>query len=232
MNVPIGTKAIDGKKITAESTKVDLHQFLEGRNQGYVCLTFQGKSGFEEGLLVVEGSAVVASYYTYLGLGKEYTGGEALEHCLNAFHAPNGVYDVFILTAQQIELLKVFNEDLLLLEGKNFAALESLIPTSFSTAYLDTAMGAALPDKSREDIMKEKSLAEIKIDSYDAVRKQMEVPVEAPAAPTKVAKQLEDYISGGGGIVEKSSIKDSEISTGIIEKSKVRSGVNEPDEEN
>lgn len=227
MNVPVGTKAIDGKKVSGDSLKADLMEFLEGRNQGYICITFQGKEGFEEGLMVIEGNSVVASHYSYMALGKEYNAGEALERCLNAFHAPNGVYDVFILTAQQIELLKIFNEGILLLEGKTFAELEAMLPTSFSDSYLNTAMGAAFPEKSREEILKEKSLTEIKVDQHDIVQKQIEKPIEAPAASAKVAKKLEDYISGGGGIVESSNVKEYEISTGIVERSKEKKGEEE-----
>ena len=135
MNVPVGIPKIRGKKLSAGTIAEDLGTFMDQNGTGYFCITIKGKYGLEEGLIVIENGQAIGSYYEYLNFGKSFHAKEGLVRTLNAFHAKHGVYDCFELSVQQIELLKIFNEDMLFLEPMDYSALDGMIPVSFSTKF-------------------------------------------------------------------------------------------------
>ena len=140
MSIPAGKARIEGKTLTSDDILADLKRFMMENNTGYFCLTIKGKYGIEEGLLVIENGSLIGARYEYLKIKKEYHAGEGLKRTLNAFFAESGIYDCYELTVQQIELLKIFNEDLLFLEPITLQSLEGMIPVEFSPAFEEEAM--------------------------------------------------------------------------------------------
>jgi hypothetical protein len=193
MNVPLGTPVTVGKQLTAEIVH-DISSFMDGNKTGYFVITIQGRWGIEEGLLIIEAGGVVGSHYEYLRFGREYFAGEALKRCLNMMHAPRGVYDAYTLTAQQLELLKIFNEQTLLLERVSQRGIEGMIPL----AYTDEFEKAEYlpPEVEREEVLKKRGLEEIKVDVYQTVARQVEKALPTPGLAEKMAAEVESYLTG------------------------------------
>ncbi len=192
MNIPMGMQEIAGKELSEEATG-DIISFMDAGKTGYFCITTEGKSGIEDGLLVVELGSVIGAHYEYLAFGKEYVAGEALKRVLNSLLAEKGIYDSYTLTSQQLELLKIFNENLLLLEKIPLRSLEGLIPPAFSPQFESQEL-AAKP-QAREDILQKHGLTEIKVDDYAEIKAQLNSAVEHPSSAAKVAGEVDRYLN-------------------------------------
>ena len=192
MNIPLGTQEIAGKEVSEELIS-DVTSFMDSAKTGYFCITTEGANGIEDGLLVIETGNVVGAHYTYLALGKEHVAGDALKRVLNSFLAKKGIYDCYTLTSQQLELLKIFNENILLLEHIPLRSLEGMIPASFSPE-LEKQEFASKPE-AREDILQKHRLTDIKVDSYSELKSEVESAPSASSLPEKVADAVDSYIS-------------------------------------
>ena len=192
MNIPLGTQEIAGKELSEEIV-ADVISFMDAAKTGYFCITTEGRHGIEDGLLIIESGSVVGAHYAYLALGTEHVAGDALKRVLNAFLAEKGVYDSYRLTSQQLELLKIFNENLLLLEHIPLRSLEGMVPPSFSAEFEQQEL-ASKPE-AREDVFQRHGLAGIKVDSYSEIKSEIESVPTAPNSVEKVASEIDKYIN-------------------------------------
>lgn len=195
MNVPLGTLQIEGKELSSDSIIADLREFMDANKSGYFCITTQGEFSIEEGLLVIEGGVVIAAHYEYMRAGKEYFAGEALKRVLNCFFSNKGIYDVYTTTSQQLELLKIFNENMLLLEGIRLTSLEGMIPISFSQEYERQVYTQPI-EPEREEVLKKHGLTEMRIDNYEEIKREVERMVPEPKSTKRVEDEVESYLTG------------------------------------
>ncbi|MCD4740147.1 DUF2226 domain-containing protein [archaeon] len=194
MNVPVGTPKIQGRRLSAVNVTKDLAEFMSLDKMGYIAITIKGAHGLQEGLLIVENGRLIGAYYEYLSLGRSYNAKEALERSLNAFFAEKGIYDSYELTVQQIELLKIFNEDMLFLEPVDNTALQGMIPMQHNEEYEKKLLEPG--EKTKEQIMKERGIREIEINNYQRIREQMTDQIARPTSTTKVEKGVNAYLTG------------------------------------
>ena len=194
MNIPVGTLKIQGKTLSANSITNDISDFMAQGRIGYICVTIKGEHGVQEGMLIIENGLLIGSHYEYLSLEKRFNAREALERTLNAFYAVKGVYDSYELTVQQIELLKIFNEDMLFLEALDQTALQGMIPMQFSAQYEKDAIEEK--EKTKKDLIDERGLTEVEIDNYQRVRDQMSHQITTPEATSKVEEGVNSYLMG------------------------------------
>lgn len=192
MNIPVGTIRIQGKTLASVGITKDLAEFMSQDRMGYICLTIKGRHGIEEGLLIAENGLLIGSYYEYLSLGKRYDAKDALKRTLNSFFAEKGVYDSYELTVQQIELLKIFNEDMLFLEPIDNTALQGIIPMQFSEKYENEVLAAE--DKSTAPAIR--GLREIEIDNYQRIQDEMTDQIAVPQAAHQVEEGINSYLMG------------------------------------
>lgn len=193
MNVPLGTQEIAGKEVTEETGR-DILSFLDASKTGYFCITTMGEHGIEDALMVIEAGGVVGAHYEYLAFGKTYQAGEALKRVLNSLASPHGVYDSYTLTAQQLELLKIFNEGVLLLERVAVRSFEGMVPVSHSAEFEKLEV-AAVPEQ-RKDVLGRHGLEEIKIDNYAEIKASVEAAAPKAETAAKVAEKVGAYLSG------------------------------------
>ncbi|MBN3036961.1 MAG: hypothetical protein JW834_00770 [Candidatus Diapherotrites archaeon] len=196
MNIPLGSREVAAKKLSPEDVVNDLREFMDNRRDGCFVVALKGEKGIEEGLIVIGSGMVIAAHYEYLRYGKEYNAGEALKRCSNAFFASRGIYEVYSLTGQQLELLKIFNESLLLLEGIPLRSFEGMMPVAFSEEYEKQVLAEFPEEETRDDILKKRGMSEVRIDNYDVVAKQMESSAEITQLPEEVEKRLDEYLKG------------------------------------
>ncbi|MCK4326979.1 MAG: DUF2226 domain-containing protein [Candidatus Diapherotrites archaeon] len=193
MNIPLGAQEIAGKALSGEAVR-DIISFMDANKTGYFCVTTSGERGLEDGLLVIESGGILGAHYAYLAFGKEHAAGEALKRVVNAIVAKNGVYDSYTLTAQQLELLKIFNENILLLERIPLRSFEGMVPVAYSEEFERQEL-AALPKKPKS-VLAEHGLEEIRIDNYADIKASVESAVPAAGAADKVADKVKGYLSG------------------------------------
>lgn len=194
MNVPVGTGLIQGKKLSLTSVARDISEFMTQSKTGYVCVTTKGKNGLEEGLLIIETGLVIGSHYEYLNFDKSFSAKEALKRTLNAFLSDKGIYDSYTLTVQQIELLKIFNEDMLFLQPIDSTAFQGALPVEFTQQFEDELAQAG--ERTRTDILSEHGLSSVEIDSYQRVSEQVQGQFSAPTAASKVEEEVSSYLIG------------------------------------
>lgn len=194
MNVPLGTQFIVNKELSSELVR-DLVSFMDANNTGYFCITTEGTQGVEDALLVIESGAVVGAHYQYLAFNKEYFAGEGLKRVLNSFVASKGIYDAYTMSSQQLELLKIFNENMLLLERIPLRSFEGMVPVSYSLDFEQQEIIA--PVEERGDVLKKHGLTEIKVDNFAEVKSQVESLAESPKTPASLADQLNAYLETG-----------------------------------
>ena len=183
---------IAGKELSEELVS-DVISFMDAAKTGYFCVTTEGKKGIEDGLLVIESGTVIGAHYEYLAFGTEHVAGDALKRVLNSFLAEKGIYDSYTLTSQQLELLKIFNENILLLEHIPLRSLEGMVPASFSPE-LEQQEFASKPE-AREDVLQRHGLTEIKVDSYAELKSEIESVPTTPSSPKEVADKIDSYIN-------------------------------------
>ena len=196
MNVPVGTPQIKGKPLRSDQIVADVRDMLESNKCGYFCVTIKGETGMEEGLLIIESGNIIGAHYEYMKYGKEYHASEALKRVLNAFFADKGIYDSFVLTTQQIELLKIFNEDLLLLESVSKRSFDGMIPVGFSHEFEKEVISEFTKEPEREEILKKRGLTDIKIDLTEDVERETKDLVKTTDVGEKVADEIDAYLSG------------------------------------
>ena len=194
MNIPVGTLRIQGRRLASISMTKDIIGFMERNSIGYFCITTKGKHGIQEGLLIVENGLLVGSHYEYLSLSKNFNSKEALKRSLNAFFAKTGVYDSYELTVQQIELLKIFNEDMLFLEPIDSTQLQGMIPATFTQEYEDTLLKKT--EKNKREVLKEHGLTQVEIDNYQRIKDQIKPKTSLPKAAEAVEGKVNAYLSG------------------------------------
>ncbi|MFC2175066.1 DUF2226 domain-containing protein [archaeon] len=193
MNIPLGTQEIAGRELSEETVR-EIISFLDGNKTGYFCITTEGEHGIEDGLMVIEAGNIIGAHYEYMAFEREHIAGEALKRVLNSLIAPKGVYDAYTLTAQQLELLKIFNENILLLERIPLRAFEGMVPVSHSTEY-EAQEIAAIPVQ-RKDVLGKHGLSEIKIDNYAEIKASVEAIAPTPGPSEKVAEKVTEYVTG------------------------------------
>lgn len=194
MNVPLGTEFIKNKKLSEEIVQ-DIVSFMDAAKTGYFCITTNGEAGVEDALLVIDKGFVVGAHYHYLKYNTEYTAGEAMKRLVNSFLAKHGVYDAYTLTSQQLELLKIFNEDILLLERVPLRAFEGMVPVSYSTGYASQEIAAALEDTN--EVLKKYGIGKIRVDDYSEIKAEVEaLPIGVPDTTDRVATEIEEYLKG------------------------------------
>ena len=193
MNIPLGTPLHKKVVLKEGDTTLRLKSFMESIRDGYMCVTIKGQRGVEEGVLVVEKGNIIGAHYEYLSLGNKYIASNAVPRVLNALLAEHGIYDIFTLTTQQMELLKIFNEDLLLLEHISVKRLETMLPTTFSYKYENQVLEEAKP-ADRDELLKKYKLPKIEIDASRKLKLEPPVP---SGTPDKVATQLDTYLGMG-----------------------------------
>lgn len=191
-NIPIGTVVSQGNSLSPEITK-EVSKFMESKDSGYFAITTQGLYGIEEGVLIIDSGQVAGAHYDYMAFNKEYFAGEAVKRVLNSFLASKGVYDLYKLTTQQLELLKIFNEQVLLLEKLSDRSLEGMFPINFSHDF--EKQEATPGELDRTGVLKKRGLEEIKVDSYQTITNQMSRQLTTPKLSEKVEKELEAYLS-------------------------------------
>lgn len=196
MNIPLGKPEIQAKRLDPEQLLEDIRSFAERNVIGYFCITIKGEYGLEEGLLIFENNTVIGAHYEYLRYGKEYTAGDAVVRIMNAFQAQHGLYDLYILSSQQIELLKIFNENLLFLEPLNIRAVEGSIPLEFSKQYEEQVIQDSGPKElSRVEILKRRKLQTVRIDNYDELEEKLSPEIKQPAVVAEVEQQMDNYLN-------------------------------------
>ncbi len=143
----------------------------------------------------MESGNLIGAHYAYLALDTEHFAGEALKRIMNSIHAKSGVYDSYTLSSQQLELLKIFNENILLLERIPLRAFEGMIPTSFSADFENQEISAG--NESREEVFKKRGLSDIKIDDYSEIKSQIESASKHSSAAANVADEIGNYLQLG-----------------------------------
>ncbi len=195
MNVPLGTQTLGGKELSEEIVR-DIISFMDSNKTGYFCVTTEGDAGIEDALLVIDSGNVVGAHYNYLAFDTEYTAGEALKRIVNCFLAPKGVYDAYTLTSQQLELLKIFNENTLLLERIPLRSFEGMVPVTYSKDFGGQELQSVPED--REEVLKKHGIGEIKVDNFAEIKAETEaIQPKLPNSTDKVAGEVETYLKSG-----------------------------------
>ncbi len=162
MNIPLGTPEKKFVELKYETILSDLKEFMEKKKTGYFAILVEGKHGFQEAFLAIDTGMIFASAFEYLKYGKVYKAGEALKRSLNTFFAEKGLYDVYVWNTQQVELFKVFNDDLILLENITPVKFSQIMPKSRENFEEEDLREFLVKEATREDLLKKYKMEEIK----------------------------------------------------------------------
>jgi hypothetical protein len=194
MNVPLGTPEKKGEKLQSRNVITDLQSFARKGGAGYLCITTKTEAGVEEGLLVMESGSAIAANYEYLKYGQTFSGKPALDRVMNACLAGEGIYDIYTLAPQQIELVKIFNEDLLLQEPIAFGSVQ--IHGSFSKEFTAgiVKMGVEAMEEKREEVLKRYGISEVDIDATEASKEDLLDKYGVSKVDDPLSKSLDTYL--------------------------------------
>ncbi len=193
MKIPVGKCSIKNRKIEGDSAIQDLLQVLSKEKTGYMTITLKGRTGMEEGIVVIEKGRVIGAHYDYLNYESDYVAEKALKRCLNALDAEQGIYEIYTVSGEQCELMKVFNEDFLLLEPRSKERTDASIPMSFSYEYEENEVEEA--EKTREEILKQYNIPdfEAKTEEEKAIEFKKKLTSGEQSAE-KVEKKMNEYL--------------------------------------
>ncbi|HLD58644.1 MAG TPA: DUF2226 domain-containing protein [archaeon] len=161
MDLPFGELMEKNLLLKQSNIREKIVSLLEKQFSGYLVLTVEGISGFEEGAILVHQNNVIGAVFDYLRFDKKLFGEEALPHFFNACRAERGIFDIIALSKQQIELIIAFNEKIELRTRLSSKEMAKAIPEKFNPALAEKFLGSQLFRKeSKLDVFKKIGLAE------------------------------------------------------------------------
>ncbi|MAG22257.1 MAG: hypothetical protein CL943_03050 [Candidatus Diapherotrites archaeon] len=159
MNIPIGTLVEENISLKGTDIKQKISTLLEQGFTGYLVLTVEGRSGIEEGLLLLKNGLAVGAIYEYVKFAKSFYGDHAFEQLFNSSLAEFGVMDIGSLSKQQVELIIAFNEKIEFKKALEPKELEKLVPKKFDADVAEKALGKKFKKKeSKFDVFKKLGL--------------------------------------------------------------------------
>lgn len=162
MNITAGNPVQRGVRLSDIGPRDYLMKLMQEKFNGYTCFTIRGRTGIEEGTLVLHNGNIVAANYEYYKYNRAFKADDALARALNALLADNGVVDSFSLSPNQVQLVMTLNEDCnLKQEITSRSSFE--FPTSFSYAFEEELSGLKAPEKeySREVLLRKYGLSRL-----------------------------------------------------------------------
>ncbi len=191
MNVPLGTPEKRFVELKRDQVLADIREFMEKKETGYIVILAEGKHSFMEGFLAFDGGMIFASHFEYLRYGKEFKAGDALERTLNLIFSEKGLYDIYTWSTQQVELFKVFNDDLMLIENITPIKLVQVMPKTVKEFETQDLAEFLNKEATREELLKKYKMTEIKEEKD--VDEQIAEDLEKGVIDEH--KQLEDMLS-------------------------------------
>lgn len=162
MNLPVGAAKESGVKLVKESFFQKLKELMNQDFTGYLVLTIEGYKGMEEAIFFFKKSAFVGSMYEYNNYSETLYGEESLKHIFNAAAAEQGVFDIYNLTSQQLDLITAFNEKILFKETIKQDKLDSYKVNSFEIVHAKRVLDKKVSsNESKMDILKKFGLGKI-----------------------------------------------------------------------
>jgi hypothetical protein len=153
MDLPSGEKVELGILLSKFKLEKTLAELAKTEFSGYVNVTIDNVTGIEEGTLLFRNGKITASIYEYGKLKVINYGETAFQECMNAFHAKNGVVDIYQLTKQQAELIVAFTEKMKV--DHEVKDLKKQISAGFSEKFNAQAMSKAQGgEQSKVGLMK------------------------------------------------------------------------------
>jgi hypothetical protein len=161
MDLPVGDFLETGIIVKDNIVRDKISALLETDFAGYAVVTIEGRSGIEEGILLIRQNIVIGAIFDYLRFAKEVFGDEAVTHFFNAAKADFAVMDIISLSKQQIELIIAFNEKIELSKPIMQKDLARIGAEKFSPRLAESVLGNELFKKeSRFDVFRKVGLAE------------------------------------------------------------------------
>ncbi len=162
MNVPLGTPEKRFADLNRDELIADIRNFMEKKKTGYIVILAEGKYSFQEGFMALDGGMIFASHFEYLKYDKEFKASDALNRTLNLILSGKGLYDIYTWSTQQVELFKVFNDDLMFIENVTPLRLTQIIPKSQKDYETGDLAEFINKSPSREELLKKYKMSEIK----------------------------------------------------------------------
>lgn len=160
MNIPVGELVEENVSLKETNIASKLNSLLQQAFTGYLVLTVEGRSGMEEGIVLLKNGAIVGAIYEYIKFGKIFYSNAALGQLFNAALAEFGVIDIAALSKQQVELIIAFNERIELSQQLSQKDLQKLLPKKFNAEIAEKALGKELKKReSKFDVFKKLGLA-------------------------------------------------------------------------
>ncbi len=162
MNIPVGRVEQEHVSFSEAEPFAKLEQLLKSGFNGYLVATIEGISGLEEGLLMMRESLVVGAVFDALRVKKQVYGVPALRLVFNLLKAQKGVFDLSMLSKQQIDLIMAFNEKIKLPKPIDLDALKRLKPASYRAEVVSKELAVDLGSKdTRYNLLKQFGLGSI-----------------------------------------------------------------------
>jgi hypothetical protein len=162
MNIAAGDPLERGKYLKDFEPKEYLLRLMNEKFNGYVCISIHGKTGIEEGVIVLHNGLIVSSDYEYFRYNKRVKGNEGIKRCLNAFLSGTGIVDSFSLSPYQVQLILTLNEDCALTTKIEASTLA--LPSTFSQAYEDEQVALApkpVEEMTRDVLLKKYGISKL-----------------------------------------------------------------------
>lgn len=193
MKIPVGKCSIKSRKIEGDSAIEDFLKVLSREKTGYMTITLKGRTGMEEGIFIIENGKVIGAHYDYLNYESDYVAEKALKRCLNALNADQGIYEVYTVSGEQCELMKVFNEDFLLLESRDKDRIDASIPMSFSYEYEENEVEEA--EETRKEILKEYNIPDFEARTEEEKARELEKRLRSgESSAEEVEEKMNEYL--------------------------------------
>jgi hypothetical protein len=159
MDIPVGSLVEENIPLKETNLVQKLFALMQQGFNGYVVLTTEGRSGIEEGIVLLKNGAAVGAVYEYLKFKKSFFGDSALQQLLNAALAKAGVIDIGSLSKQQVELIIAFNEKIELGAPLGQKEIAKIMPQGYNASIVEKALGKELKKKeSKFDVFKKLGL--------------------------------------------------------------------------
>lgn len=162
MNIPIGKVVEERQSFSGNDPFAKTESLVKSGFNGYMAATIEGVTGLEEGVLLLRKNMVVGAVFDALRADKQLYGIKALRLVLNLLKSKKGIFDVNMLSKQQIDLIIAFNEKIRLPKELDRQMLSKLKPRSYNGQLVLKELAIDLNARdSRYNLLKKLGLGSI-----------------------------------------------------------------------
>jgi hypothetical protein len=162
LNFPVGTPREKNIRLDQKELATKLAGFSAESFTGCIALSAKAPFGIEDGILFFKEGLAAAASFEYSNYDIIVGGDKAMECFFNASAAKLGVFDIFELSKQQVDLIITLSAKIALSRQIRGKDLQPLLKEKYLLETAQSALGSAVQkEESKVQLLKKFGLGEI-----------------------------------------------------------------------